>query len=659
MAPGKTEKNDKCTACGGYDFSLNDGFMYCDRCGTLFENFEEFDDEEAGIQGIVGAGKIVIKRKKGEFDAKVKRKASEAFLRGKEKYQKAKQVEELLENRTKFFTEQVPRKEHLPYDQTPDYLYGVGRRIFAFTEILSKSAYILVNELNFNPELQKMVLAVFQRYLAHCHVAFCAQEQCGDDEELRFVAIMENINYEEEERAEKRRKMLERRGKGVKMLSKSAAAWTLLTQGNITENLDAESSEEEDQDDPEEDETIEDVNDITMGFVRKVTTALSKNSLRRAGQLVMGLEMVAAILHSAILCSGYTNILISDVVRWIREDRFRIPRRALKFLLRSLTEPGEELQSAVESREHCLRFPLFEIVRTSTMLHQSLDLSQNQAIMSFEKLAARIIENLNLPVDMLSRVLLLESIIPCDMSPLLLKQVDVKMGKNLQELTGISPKMRLKDYMASFGRKEYWAVERNLTDYDEVLLSIDTKIMAYILFAIKLTFDIDNAPCSNQNLENSPTQFDIDTWIYQLEMRVKCWQGHDMSMVLRPSCPIPEISAEVPFGEHYFCYPTRRGPGVQRLRRHAGFQKTIPAEMSFHSTSNMPTVFDIRENRYPADRKRPQAILTPLNFQSLVIRKEIDAEPAKFENIDADAEATFFKDFTVSHGGLEFSTCET
>lgn len=139
---------------------------------------------------------------------------------------------------------------------------------------------------------------------------------------------MENLRYEQEEREEKQRKRMAKRGKGVNALSKSAAAWTLLTQGNITEHLDIASDEDGDQDaqggqqlddltletTQNPDESIR-VNDTTMGFVRKVTTALSKEALRRASQLILNLEMLVAILHSALMSSGYQTILTSDVVR--------------------------------------------------------------------------------------------------------------------------------------------------------------------------------------------------------------------------------------------------------------------------------------------------------------------------------------------------------
>uniref|UniRef100_A0A1I7UJW6 Uncharacterized protein n=1 Tax=Caenorhabditis tropicalis TaxID=1561998 RepID=A0A1I7UJW6_9PELO len=484
---------------------------------------------------------------------------------------------------------------------------------------------------------------------------------------------MENLYYEEQEREEKRRKKLERRGKGAKALSKSAAAWTLLTQGNITENLDlaSDASDDDLEDDyleriedtvtesmeklevtenttqnAEEDETIA-VNDTTLGFVRKVTTALSKEALRRASQFILNLEIFVAILHSGLMCAGYKNVFLSDIVRWVREDRFRISRRAIRLFRQSAperTKRGEKYTTSMSYGEPFLRLPLFEIMRTCTLFNQSVTIQKNMIPQKFETLAARLIDNLNLPVDFLSRVLLLESIVPCDVSPLLWRQVDVKMGQTLEDISMVEPQDYYNSFMTCFGRKERFDLESD--SCDEVLLSVDTKLVAYVLLAFRLTFDLDNAPCSAENLTYQT--FDIDTWIHQLEMRMKCWEGHDMSMVLRSTCPVPEINIDTPFGANFFYTDNRGGPRVQRRRRQIGFHKCIPQEMSFNSTASLPTVFDVRRNRFAADRKQAEAVMSPLKFQRVVLRKEMDSNPKLFENIDEQSEKTFFREFTTS-----------
>lgn len=64
-----------------------------------------------------------------------------------------------------------------------------------------------------------------------------------------------------------------------------------------------------------------------------------------------------------------------------------------------------------------------------------------------------------------------------------------------------------------------------------VLLSPDAKLIAYLLLTLRLTFQLDNAQCALQDDQ----YFDVDSWIHQLEMRIKCWQGHNMSLVMRSS----------------------------------------------------------------------------------------------------------------------------
>lgn len=665
-------KNEKCNACGSYDFSTNDGFKYCDRCGALLENFEELENEEGGNnQMTVGKGKIKVKRKDGENKTKV-----EAPI-----LVPATQVmAEAVEKRSEFLKRQLVRGEELPipHDSTPDYLFRLALRIFSFTQVLSKAGFILVKELNFEPRLQTVILATFQRYLLHSKVAFCHSEQCGSDERLRFVAIMENIYYDEQKREEKERNKLARRGKGAKALSRSAAAWTLLTQGNITENLDLASDAEDElmedfndnqkncgvtinssmeklkvtQDTVNDEESMS-VNDTTLGFVRKVTTALSKDALLRASQFVLSLELLVAVLHSALMCTGYQNILVSDVTRWVREDRFRISKRAIRLFRPSPPERVARKEvdkpTAIAFLEHFMRFPLYEIVRTCTVFHQSLNLERNMASQNFDAFAARLIDNLNLPIDFLSRVLTLESIVPCDMSPFLLKQVDVRMGYTFEQLSVLEPEKMYDAFLSSFGRKERTQREKNACN--DVLISADTKLVAYILLAFRLTFDLDNAVPSSlrKNDKLNRDQFDIDTWIHQLEMRIKCWQGHDMTMVLRSTCPIPEMTINASFGPNYTYYDNKENPFLHRRTREAGFQDCIPTEVSFNSTSTLPTVFDIRSNRYSSERCQAEAVLAPLKFQRFVLRKERESDPTAFENVDPGLEKTFFKDFTTDN----------
>ncbi|EGT47830.1 hypothetical protein CAEBREN_10044 [Caenorhabditis brenneri] len=664
-------KNEKCNACGSYDFSINDGFKYCDRCGALLENFEELEEEEAGTtQKLVGSGKIKVKRNDGEN--RIKREAPIMVT--------ATQVmAEAVEKRSDFLKRQIVRGEELPipHDSTPDYLFRLALRIFSFTQVLSKAGFILVKELHFDPRLQNVILATFQRYLLHCKVAFCHSEQCGSDERLRFVAIMENIYYDEQKREEKRRNKLARRGKGAKALSRSAAAWTLLTQGNITENLDLDSDTEDDivedfndvsknfgnsinssmekmevtQDTVNDEETMA-VNDTTLGFVRKVTTALSKDALLRASQFVLSLELFVAVLHSAIMCTGYKNILVSDITRWVREDRFRISKRAIRLFRPSQPEliKREEADkpNAFPFLEPYMRFPLYEIVRTCTVFHQSLNLERNMVSQEFDALAARLIDNLNLPIDFLSRVLILESIVPCDMSPFLLKQVDVRLGYNFEQLSVLEPETMYDAFLSSFGRKER---RREKDACNDVLISADTKLVAYILLAFRLTFDLDNAvSLSSRKIDVLGTdQFDVDTWIHQLEMRIKCWQGHDMTMVLRSTCPVPNMTINASFGPNYTCYDNKETPFVHRRTREAGFQNCIPPELSFNSTSTLPTVFDIRSNRYSSERCETEAVLAPLKFQRFVLRREKESNTKAFENTDPHSERTFFKDFTTDN----------
>lgn len=79
-------------------------------------------------------------------------------------------------------------------------------------------------------------------------------------------------------------------------------------------------------------------------------------------------------------------------------------------------------------------------------------------------MSARLVDNLNLPSDILSRMLILESIIPCDVSPQLLKQVDVDMGYNCGQLAAMSPNVYYSGFLTSFGRKERGTQDADFCD---------------------------------------------------------------------------------------------------------------------------------------------------------------------------------------------------
>lgn len=88
-------------------------------------------------------------------------------------------------------------------------------------------------------------------------------------------------------------------------------------------------------------------------------------------------------------------------------------------------------------------------------------------------------------------------------------------------------------------------------------------------------------------------------------------------------------------------------PQVSCRRRQAGFQKCIPTEMSFNSTSTLPTVFDVRHMGLLTERCQMEALISPVKFQRTVLGNEIERDPLTFENVDRQSKNTFFKHFSV------------
>ncbi|CAI5444528.1 unnamed protein product [Caenorhabditis angaria] len=603
-----------CNSCRGTRFTLTDGFMYCDTCGAMLENFEELEEEDE--QRInVGRAKIRVKKKKV---AGGRAQEGEDEEEDQEKERKVRSEEDKMREKSKFFTSQPGTSQVIPPKSTPDYLYRTGIRLATFSQLLSRCAKILVNDLNMPPEYNGACLRIFQKYLSHCQIAFC-NEELTDDVDLQFSAIVENKDYEREEAERKKRKIEERKTKGLKILGQSTAAWQLLTQGNLDETLAQEEEEEE------ESTLVEETQNLTFadgeGFLKRINTRISKNAVKKASQILLNLEFLAAILYFAANSIGCRNLLISDIIRWLREDRFGISRKEINLLNRGGFEKYKskqqqgEWQSFLDFHETDLRFPLYEIYRVVVLMEQSLELKMEAG--GFEKLSARLIDNLNLPSDLHHRCLILHSLIPCNFD--FWHQANSKNGYSLAELADMKPNTSYAAFMNCFGNRESLFYE---SSEEEVLLTPETKILAYILFALKLSIDLDGE-VENENENEHELKFDIDTYLHQLEMRLKCWQGHDISKILRESAKIPEIAGKLPFGDNFHPQILTWDVGNLRWRRQYGFRQCVPMDLGFEKTHNLPTIFKTRQNSMQNDDfQLPEALLSPLKFQRRVVRKE-------------------------------------
>ncbi|CAB3401677.1 unnamed protein product [Caenorhabditis bovis] len=603
-----------CSACTGQEFRLNEGFMYCITCGTLFEHFTEMDDDDLAK---VGRAKVKIKTKR-----KIDAEKTLRNLKLKPKTILDTMREEVKSSECEFFRDQASTsyKKIFALNRTPAHIYRLGIRLTCFAELLARCAAIMVDEFGFPEALRMAPLAIFEKYLQHCQVAF-GDSETTDDPDEQFVAILENENYEAEREAERLRKAAERKEKARRTLMETQDAWHLLTQGNLTENLELDEDDDEDDNEMELDETTNHPNDRTMGIVRRIETRMSKRAMFLASQVVLNVEILAAIVHLACLSIGCRNVMLSDVVRWIREDRFHISDEALVRIQRGGHEKWNkplrqgELATFLDAHAKHLQLPLYEIYRTELLLVQSVDLRANVCDVSFAKIAARLIDNLNLPTHLIRRLILLESILKCDLSTVCRRQLDVRNGRNLSELTRIEPRMRFDDLMTCFGR-----IDSNFKDTmrDEVLLTIETKVMAYILLALRLTIDVDTEHVVDY--DDVDGDFDIDTYIHQLEMRISCQRGHAIAAIIKTNEIVAEMHAKTPFGDN-----------------------VVGQLLETSSTQNLPTVFMIRR---ATDSREPSALLSPLKHQTSVLREEMSKNAEHGRNCSQQSLETFFKSFS-------------
>lgn len=67
----ETIKNHKCDVCDGNQFTLNEGFYYCDECGTQLKQVIDLNLDEDFVEDLSRLEKKVIKKDKTEKKGRV------------------------------------------------------------------------------------------------------------------------------------------------------------------------------------------------------------------------------------------------------------------------------------------------------------------------------------------------------------------------------------------------------------------------------------------------------------------------------------------------------------------------------------------------------------------------------------------------------------
>ncbi|EYC42603.1 hypothetical protein Y032_0525g2926 [Ancylostoma ceylanicum] len=609
-----------------------DGLMYCEVCGTQIFDFREVEADEDQLVG--GFGKIRTKKVREQVDKSLgktdfvalglstavagKKRKGEA-LRSLAPTKGTREVEH--DKPSKLSKDITSGREH-----APSYLRCVGTRLSAFTKILAKGVTQIRRDSAVPDGFADHTFAIFQRYLSVCNVAFTSNDYT-DDLEKMFRALVLNTNIAFERAREKKAKLERRKKRGKEALQKSLTAWDLLMGDTLDENLELRSDDEHiDDEEPNNEHPSTSTTPSKPQMVSVVDTKIPKEVLDNASAFYVGMDVLVAILYVSVITIGCRWIVLSDIIRWIREDRMSITlfqRTALDYA---------SIQGSKKSKTGSwsnMDLPLYEFQRTALFIWQLCRLPPTPAKIDFKQVVARLLYHVNLPEAMMERVLvLINAAPPCarldDES--LRRQGRIEQGPYANGFNTVGEKFSISHMLHAFGR-----MKRHRSDtYTDIFFSTETKAFAFILMVLKLSFGLDDSTevaLSKQVEGKGRSVFNFMEWFYQLKMRMMFWEGYDPLDILQTSRPVEPLyyENEFPRGEntHFYIHSNQDAKTAYAFRhypRDSGFIHCVPSKIRIDSSTSIPNPFSEETYDAQSNRNDDESLYVPLRSQENVLR---------------------------------------
>ncbi|VDK43372.1 unnamed protein product [Cylicostephanus goldi] len=338
------------------------------------------------------------------------------------------------------------------------------------------------------------------------------------------------------------------------------------------------------------------------------------------------MDVAVAILYVSVITIGCRWIVLSDIVRWIREDRMGIT-----LFQRMLLECGgaEGMKQSKCGSFANMDLPLYEFQRTALFVWQICSLPQTPAKIDFKQIIARCLYHLNLPEAMFERVMILMKLAPpCKIldEESLRRQGRIEQGPyaNGFNVPG-TRKFGALQMLFAFGRQ----IRHRSTTCSDIFFSAETKVFALILMALKLSFGLDdNRESALPKQEERTNSFNFMEWFYQLKMRMMFWEGYDPLDVLQTWKPVQPLyyENEFPRGEnvHFYVHANQNGKPAYCIRhypRDGGFTNCIPRTMRIDSSTSLPNPFPEHTHDALSNRSDENALYAPLQSQTNVLRE--------------------------------------
>ncbi|KAK5983235.1 hypothetical protein GCK32_009208, partial [Trichostrongylus colubriformis] len=459
-----------CSICGSSQTRILDGLMYCATCGTQIFDFREVEADEEGL--VIGSAKVRTQKSREVRDKSKASTSGPDLSTSSRKRRKGERLEGYRSSvHTSGRTSELQRDYTVKYrEHAPAYLRSIGLRISTFTELLAKGAAMISHEKAVPSDFSSHVLATYQRYLSACGAAFTPKDYTEDVEHM-FRALVLNTNLAFQRAREKKEKMLLKKKRGKDALEKSTTAWDLLMGGTLDENLEMQSDEDEPNDAGAETSSSAAMKQSQL--VNVVDTNIPEETLQNASSLYLTLDVLAALLYISTVTIGCRWIMLSDILRWMREDRLGIS----VFQLAALCTGSLDKVKLGGNWKTKLILPLYEFQRTVLFVWQICRLPPVPARIDFQQIVSRLLYHLNLPEAMMERVSLLMKLAPpcVDLDETSLRrQGRVEQGSLIHGFSALEDGASPSSLLAAFGRPKHNSAYNMNTDsslYANVLQS--------------------------------------------------------------------------------------------------------------------------------------------------------------------------------------------
>ncbi|KAI6191753.1 hypothetical protein M3Y97_00261900 [Aphelenchoides bicaudatus] len=486
-----------CVNCRSTSLRNVDGLFYCEDCGTQNRTLRETavdDDGDFRVQNM-------IKVQKPKED---KKKKDENYV-------------------------YVPTHDVYIGDDFPKHLKYAGMRLATSTSVVVRVSTTLSREFNIPFEVVDASLSLFQDYLAKMGIAFTPGEVATDEEDEYVVDIKKSMRDLIHERREQKQRRKNKKKAEEEAERSKLSKW---------EQTFLEQTQVEDEEEANDDHLL----DIQM--IETVRSGVTKNAYELMNHCMMTMDVLLSLIYLACQHVGCNWILLTDLDRWHREDRFKLSGRDM-FNLGIVIANAKNANLRGDKGKWRSTNIIFvpnacELYRTLSFVIQNLKIPQTLHLPPFEKVLHRMVFDLNLPACFWTRINLVLSFLPPVKTQLPIayfKQCCAFMTGN-DLISGIlHPDRKDANQSCRMLEKKFYP---NVTEKRRDLLAlipVETKAAAIIMFTLKLMFALDDSTeyeideISSSRFNN----FKFTDWLYQTEFRNYARDGTAIENVLSPT----------------------------------------------------------------------------------------------------------------------------